>query len=1472
MKRFYKVLVLGLLFGITLNNLRAQTFSSEKEQYFKDVSGYLNNISKQKGKDFLKQFGVIWLEGNLSNKQRAQVYTTSNAIVTKKLKPFPDLTNYLKAVMIQESLSKSSEEFEQWHKTVTEVLKGRNKRKIQTYLKTSKELFESNTIYSSSSTVWRVSGNKYHFTFDKEPIIVFDEMNLKCYAKKDSTVLYKTKGTYYPYSGKWHGVGGKMTWDRAELPSDEVYALVKDYELLMKSAKLDIDSVDFYSNYFDQPLKGRLTDRVLANRGADKVAYPKFESYNKRLLIKDIFPAVDYDGGFVLAGQSIQGTGTIDNLARIIFYKDNVKFCQSEAISFVINAKGISAARAGVCFYIDNDSITHPGIDLKYTKKDEKLTLTRGGNGIGLSPFYNSYHQLEMYNEALYWKVGDPVMEFGALYGSSDSTTHFDSFEFFDRSIYNRLSGGGTNPLLKIKNHALKMASDNLELASLATALGKTKADAEGDLFRLTVMGFITYDKDRGRIYVHDKLYHYIDARNKKEDYDAIVINSSAKTNAVLNLASNDLKINGVKKFTLSMKKRVIVYPDTKTVIVKKNRDMTFSGILNAGRTEYFGNQYKFSYNDFKIDLLECDSMRIRVANRKRDGGPSQIRLLSTIEGVRGEVLLDDPNNKSGTDTSLMHFPQVNCTKKTFVYYDRESIQKGAYKRDNFKFILEPFSMDSLNNFNETAVAFDGEFLSAGIFPKFDETLRIQKDNSLGFIRQTPKDGYGIYGDKANYDNEIRLSSAGLQGSGEINFLTSNAVSNNITFLPDSLTAVAQTYHNKQQASNPETPLVNGTDCGVTYVPKEKVLYAYSIDKDIEFLKDGEATLEGRLELRPSGMTGNGFMYFGKGVMFSYNYKYKQRVFDADTSSFKIRSELEGELAIKTANVSGHVDFDARRAEFSSNSGNSNIEFPETQYLCYMDKFIWLMDEDGIELEKKKKSNVSIDSDMDLTESNFYSTNPDQDSLNFGSTKAVYDIKKKRLTCSRVEYITVADARIFPDSGVVIIRKKAKMEKFKNAKILANYVTKYHNITEAEVEIKALKSYKASGYYNYTDAEKKIQKIFMAKIEPDTTYQTTGRGEISDKVKFYLSSHFEFNGEFTMQASLKTLAFKGETRINHDCAIDKNWMSFESPIDPENVMIPIAKQMTDNGGNSIGVGLVMKNEPVELYSTFLSNKLSKTDVDVISANGFLKYDKKEKEYQISNTDKLEERSLPGNFISLNTESCEMKGSGKFNFGVNLHQFDVRPIGDISYSPATKKTEIKSAVILNFPFNEGSLEKMAKHINEYPEVEPVDFNNSMYEQALRETVGLEVSDKAISDLSIHGKVKKMPKELEVTLLLSDVNFTWDASQNAYVSNGKIGIANMFKKQVFKQLEGKVVIHKRKTGDEISIYLQLDDNNFYYFNYKRGLMQAYSTNTDFNTIIEETKKDKTKFKGKKDMEDYQYMLSTKTKAIGFKRKFF
>ena len=88
---------------------------------------------------------------------------------------------------------------------------------------------------------------------------------------------------------------------------------------------------------------------------------------------------------------------------------------------------------------------------------------------------------------------------------------------------------------------------------------------------------------------------------------------------------------------------------------------------------------------------------------------------------------------------------------------------------------------------------------------------------------------------------------------------------------------------------------------------------------------------------------------------------------------------------------------------------------------------------------------------------------------------------------------------------------------------------------------------------------------------------------------------------------------------------------------------------------------------------------------------------------------------------------------------------------------------------------------------------------------------------------------------------------------------------------KYIKGKVVISKKLTGNDITIYLQLDDKTYYYFNYKRGLMQVYSSMEDFNTIITETKKDETKFKGTKEQVEYQYMLGTEKLVTSFKSAF-
>ena len=62
---------------------------------------------------------------------------------------------------------------------------------------------------------------------------------------------------------------------------------------------------------------------------------------------------------------------------------------------------------------------------------------------------------------------------------------------------------------------------------------------------------------------VKQKLINYVDARNGKRDYDVIYYNSDVegKSNALLNLETFDLKIEGVAKIALSDSQQVYIYP-----------------------------------------------------------------------------------------------------------------------------------------------------------------------------------------------------------------------------------------------------------------------------------------------------------------------------------------------------------------------------------------------------------------------------------------------------------------------------------------------------------------------------------------------------------------------------------------------------------------------------------------------------------------------------------------------------------------------------------------------------------------------------------------------------------------------------------------------------------------------------------------------------------------------------------------------
>ncbi|MGQ0828695.1 MAG: hypothetical protein ACT4ON_09895, partial [Bacteroidota bacterium] len=1228
------------------------------------------NMDKKELKAYMEQFALAWNSPKLKENMKKTIYTTANLMVKKKLRILPEYLSYTNSVMNFVNSNQSEDNFLSWEESINKILNGKTLKNYSEYLEMSENLFASNTFYKSAVVQYASNNNKYIFEYDSVPKVIFPSLNLRCFNNQnDSGVVYNTKGVYYPYKGIFIGEGGTVNWKRTGLDENAVFAEIKKYQIILKTSGFTADSVTFYNkNYFQKPLSGRLIEKVVSEKGTN-ISYPRFDSYNKRMLIPDIAKDVDYNGGFSMHGAKFVGAGSKEEDALLIYKREGKTFLRVGAKLIGITKEKLTAETANIVFYFDKDSITHPSVNMKFMIESRMLSLIRTNDGISRSPYLNSFHKVDMYFEELSWKIDDPKIDLRMLVGNSQEDAMFESSNYFRGDRYDRIQGvDQMNPLIQMRDY-LKKKGDvrDCTCEDYARYLKFSPRDIQPGLVRLSAMGFITYDIEDDEIHVNDKLFDYIAARAAHIDYDVIQFPSAVRgaSNASINLLNYDMSIFGVKQIFMSDSQNVVLYPAEQKIILKKNRDFTFSGIVHAGRFDFFGKEFSFDYNKFIINLKNVDSLRMTVRSNEKDayGEYPNVRVKTVIEKINGDLEIDHPGNKSGRKP-FPKYPVFNSYKDSYAYYDKKAIQNGKYPKDKFYFHLEPFSIDSLDNFTNEGMNFKGDMVSAGIFPTFKESLTLQADYSLGFIRQTPPGGFPVYGGKGTYNSAIKLSNKGLRGDGSLEYVTSLSQSNDFIFFPDSVNAKAQQFDVKEQKLKPEFPQVHGEDVKIHWMPFKDVMNVWN-SKDKKFLSyNGQAEFTGRLSLTPKQLFGDGTADFSTAKLDAKLIKFKSNAFDSDTANFSLKALGEAGLAFATDNVNAHIDFTKRLGEFKSNGKGSIVRFPVNKYICFMDNFTWFMDQSSIELGSEKAAAKPSSGDLNLSGPEFISVHPNQDSLRFFAPRAKYDLKNYLITAKDVQYINVADARISPDKGDVLIKKDAVMETFTNAKIVANSITKYHNLYNCTVNIFARKSYAGSGFYDYVDEIKTKQTFYFSNVSVDTTYQTYAETDIQDTSKFRLSPNFEYKGKVKLKATNQFLVFAGATRISHDCAnVPKTWIKFESEINPNNIYIPVPKEPVDIAGKPIAASMMVTTDSTHFYSAFLSPKESGNDPYVLPADGFLFFDKTSREYRISNKEKLVERSLPGNYLSLNTNQCKIYGEGKINLGGEFGQVKIESFGN-----------------------------------------------------------------------------------------------------------------------------------------------------------------------------------------------------------------
>jgi hypothetical protein len=1457
-KKSLILIVLTLVFSLQSfgqKKGKLKEFAKEFPTYIQELGVFMTASDNADLKTVFKSFSKS--SSGLTAPEKEKIIVISNKMLDKRMRSNPHFSEFLTALMIVDKHVKGESMLPQWLAVIEKTVDNTTTKKLMLFCAFTNGLVKENTLRSSKAVSWLVNTNDYRFDFEMiEPIILFDtDFNLSCTAAAGSYAIEGTRGKYYFVSNKWEGNGGLINWESQSLAKDSVYATISDYKIDTRKSTLLADSVVFYNKFiFSFPIKGQLINKVASVRQAEN--FPNFTSYSKNVELKEIFPNVDYRGGYMMQGKEFVADGGKYAEAKIVFKRNGKDVFIANANRFSISLDRITSKSAGTKIFFDTDSIYHSNLQFTYINSERKLQLYRDKNGLSGAPMLNTYHNLTMDFELLEWKIDDDIITFGSLPGSAESVVNFESVARYDSIQYMMLGGvDAIHPLFLVNNYVKEKQEEEIYVEDFARFAHFPLHQIQPLLIRLASYGFIFYDFGEERITVLPKLYNYINAASEIGDYDVIAFNSKVKSgssaavvNAALNITSKDLMITGVPLIELSNKREVYLVPNAGRLVVKKNRDFIFNGQIYAGkgRVNLFGKNFFFHYDEFKLDLNEIDSVQLSVPIMpiKKDmyGNEILTEVKTVIEAVTGDLRIDDPSNKSGVRTdSFPGFPIFQSFEDSYAYYDKSSIYNGVYDRDRFSFHLQPFEIDSLDSYTGKGLWFAGTFESAGIFPTFDDTLRLQTDYSLGFTRKTPTDGFAIYSGKGKYYNDIHLSHKGLKGSGNFEYLTAKASADEIFFFPDSTNLYTQAFAIAEVVSGIEFPSVINTETYAHFTPYKDRLEVNKRKEEFDFYK-GQASFNGDLLMQPTGLTGGGVMTLDKAKVTADLFTYNANWFGSETADLDVFAD-GGSLAIKANNLRSHIDLETKEGIFNKNGDNSYVEFPANQYVAYIDKLKWVMDEETFTLgDEVASSSKGLE---------FISVHPHQDSLNFIATTANYSLKDYIIHTNGVDNIAVADAIIYPDSGIVTVEKKAVIQTLYAAKILADDLTEYHTFTNAAVDIVSAHNYTASGDYTYMDAMNQKQQIFFKEIRVDEDTITVAKGDVEADKVFHIDSKFDFKGSVNLFADRKNLTFDGYFMANHSCSlIEKEWVKFRSEISTKNILFTLDEKLYNDEQDLISTGLVMSLDSTDLYSTFLSRKHRAIDTDLLKASYTLFYDKKQFAYIIGGPDTL------SNYFTLYEKTCTTKGEGIVDLNLDLGQVGVTTIGSFVHDIKNQKKEFEGFFMLDFFFSEDAIRIMAEDLYSAPGEEFFEYDEK-FSNNLARVVGKDRSEILLVDLEMKDEFTKFPDEMKHSIVFAKTKLKWDNDNKAYVVRGAISVSSILDKQVNSTLDGYVIIEKGQNSDVLTIYLETEFYDEYYFQYKNGVMRAWSTNEDFNIAIREIADGKRKAEPKKGATPFRYM---------------
>ena len=1421
------ILWFGTSFDIQAQKFRK--FAEEPVEYLDQVRDVLRDQNKDAAEQLHLAYSSLFQPGVLDNEEMKAIFDLSNTMLKKRTM---DLENWEDLILTLVHVKQfEAEEYQKpFILDLEEYTRRLNSRRIADYLDVLRTSFVDSSMFDDGKLRWWWEDGMT-FTFEDGPKFTVEGGNLWGYFKEDSTIIENTSGVFDPKEFIFKGQGGLAYFTRAGLSPDTAYIELSKYSIVTNRPGFEADSVILHSQmYITEPIEGRFEEKLSSRVEESNASFPRFFSYRKDLVVQELLPDVDYKGGYSVVGGKIFASGTDDIPAEFDFKYEGKPLVIVRSPRFYLRKEIFMSDEARVLVKINEDSIYHPASYFKFFVKEGVLSLNRENKGLSMAPYSDTYHDVDMFFEVMSWKLGDPTIQMGNMNMGAVTPVVFESKNYYRGERLAALQGTAeVNPLYNLRN-ASQTLTREMELKDLAFVLGMDELHTHRFMLEMSIQGFVDYNRNTGHIYIKDKVFDYINNYEEKRDYDVIRFISALGegANATMSLETFKMEIRGVQGIALSDSQEVAMYPRGRKITMHEGLDFDFDGRITAGRFSFWGQKFFFDYDKFQVNMNEIDSMRFKVLSFETDveGRRKLVDVKNVLQDINGELLIDKPDNKSGKIT-YNEYPIFRSGRESFIYYDRPEIFNGVYKRENFFVEIEPFEIDSLDNASTEGLKFGGTFVSAGIFPEMQEDIKVQEDYSLGFKTSTPPEGYPAYGGKGTVVADLNLSNKGLRGNGTLTYLKSTSVSNDFIYFPDSTDGLAQTYELEAQLAAVEYPHVTGTDVDIHWEPYNDVLYSSSTTTPMAMYDDVGMEARGTLALTPQRLGGEGRLDFLDAQTDSKDYLFKNKKFTSPEMDFRVRANPTAKWGFDVANVNGFVDFTQERGEFKLNDPGGYLTFPINQYAASMNFAEWKIPEKSLEVKKLGSGPAS----------EMVSIHPKQDSLRFNAGSAKFYLERTLLEGFDIPHMDVADARIFPDSGYVAIDSAANMRLLTQATLLANRTTKFHNFTNASLKVKGRQYYYGSGDYDYVDLDGTTWPLHFDEIKVDTGGRTIGTAIVKQEDNFYLSPFFAYYGKALLEAPEQHLMYDGFTLIQQTCDnIETTWFKFKTRLNPKRIIIDLPEDNPDTRADNLYNGIYISPDSTSGYSAFLSRESSKADMEIFSATGVVYYDEALFSYVITTRQRAEDPNKPGNLLLLNNKDCITTGEGGLSFGADLGRISMGTFGTVTHELNNDQIEAEMAMLIDFFFNEDILKAMAEAINARTSLGGSDLNNTGFRTLSERTLSERDYRSFWEEVSKTGAPEKMPKELSGVFTFSDVKMVFDPEYNSFVSEGPIGLASILRIPVNKQVEGIIEIQRKRRGDEITIYLNVPGGEYYYFEYKRNVLQFYSSDKAIMEIMQ------------------------------------